>query len=130
MDQRIIPTEILSQLSVTLSLIVERYPNLKLISPSATQDAVRSVVDSLLVRKNKELGYRETRAILNVSCLLLKNYTRAPWLDEVFSAIIDSETERLEIITLKSKLLQEFTKNVSISNSQIEIMDIDQDSLR
>jgi hypothetical protein len=131
MEYQDIPIHTTTALSSSITLIIDKYPNFKLIAPSETADFTNSIAVKLQQQSRqgqREIAPAEFRAMLNVSCLLLRNYTRTPWLVDILSLINNSD--QLGIIKLKATLLSEFTENIDVLNSQSEAMDIDQDLLR
>lgn len=65
------------------------------------------------------------RALLDVSCLILKNYTKAPWLDTIIS--LSQQFDDLEILREKASLLLNYT-NINLFDSQ-DHMEVDQDDI-
>lgn len=123
-NENSLPTPILIDVAGSISSIIQNFPNTKLIDPyrlAALTDA------SATLSRQKEPNTIILRAILNLSCLILKNYTKAPWLEDILSM---SDTEELEILKEKTILLMQATSNVSFTHYQEEDMEIDQNSLQ
>jgi hypothetical protein len=72
--------------------------------------------------ERKEFNPTRIKCILTASCLLLRNYLKAPWLSDI---LVISTTDELEIVKKKTELLIDYTENIDFVNSQIEDMDID-----
>jgi hypothetical protein len=119
-----LPESILNEVADSISSIIQKYPNIKLTDPY-TLSVLTNASATLL--QQKEFNIVIVRAILNLSCLILKNYTKTPWLDDILSM---TTIDELEILKEKSTLLLQSTENIVFSDHQEEDMDIDQNSLQ
>ncbi|KAG2194555.1 hypothetical protein INT47_006514 [Mucor saturninus] len=116
--------DISNEIAGSISSIIQKYPNIKLIDPyklSALTGASATLI------QQKEPNPVVLRTILNLSCLILKNYTKAPWLDDVLSM---ANFDDLEILKEKTNLLIQATSDITFSNHREEDMDIDHSSLQ
>lgn len=110
-------------LANTVSYVIESFPNMKLSNPSSISTFTNATASSLEQKPFNAVKFRET---LNLSCLLIKNHTKVPWLQDILHIIPDGE---LEILREKARLLSEFASTTIYTNPQSEMMDVDQSSI-
>lgn len=116
--------DISNEIAGSISSIIQKYPNIKLIDPYKLSALTGA---SATLTQQKEPNPVVLRTILNLSCLILKNYTKAPWLDDVLCM---ANFEDLEILKEKTNLLIQATSDITFSNHREEDMDIDHSSLQ
>lgn len=116
--------EISNEIASSISSIIQKYPNIKLIDPYKLS-ALTGASATMIQRKDPNAIV--IRTILNLSCLILKNYTKAPWLEDILSL---ANFEELEILKEKASLLIQSTSDINFSDHQEEDMDIDHNSLQ
>lgn len=115
--------DILDVLANTISNIIQASPKLKLSLPSSINNLTNAIACSL---QRKEFNAIRTKAILNLSCLLMKNHSKVPWLDDM---LLIATTNELEILKEKTILLSDLVNNITYTNPQSEMMDVDQSSV-
>jgi hypothetical protein len=118
----------LNEVAECVSLLLQKHPNIKLSCPSNISAITNALVSTLLLEQQHELDSIRVNALLNVSCLLLKNYVQTPWMNDLL--MIASSFEELEILQEKSMLLLKLTQNIEFLYSQIDQMDIDQNTYK
>ncbi|KAI7901832.1 uncharacterized protein BX663DRAFT_552745 [Cokeromyces recurvatus] len=125
MNHQNILEDLLVDLSNTVSHIIQSYPDLTIHDTSYL--ALLTNLYSQKIKKNPDLV--KIRAILNLSCLLVQNYTKAPWIPDILLLVneIERDQEVQSINILKEKytlLLKEIEEPDDLTN-HLEAMDID-----
>lgn len=124
LDFDLLSNNIPDEIAHTVTLMIEAYPTTKLIDSYGISATVNSIAASL---ERKEPTTIKIKCIINASCLLMRNYLKAPWLNDV---LLISNTKELEVIKEKAQLLTNYIENIHFSNSQVESMDLDYDNLQ
>ncbi|KAG2234017.1 hypothetical protein INT48_007107 [Thamnidium elegans] len=101
--------------ATTISSILQNVPDIKLRLPWA----IATVTNAIAASVHPD-NVDHARALLNVSCLLLRNYAKTPWLNDILA--IDF-ADPLTILKEKTLLLLQHCQD--IDNSQVEYMDVD-----
>lgn len=103
--------------ATTISSIIQKYPDIKLRNPSE----IATITNAIAISVRPD-NLDHARAVLNVSCLLLRNYSKTPWLNDILT--IDYAGQ-LGILKEKTELLLQYCQDINLDNSQVEYMDVD-----
>ena len=99
------------EIAATISMLIQNYPNTELSNVSKISSLTKSIV------ADNAASRVQIKAVLNLSCLLLKNGSDTPWLNDYIELACDEE---LDILKKKSQFLQQL---VEAQKDPINIMD-------